>query len=80
MREVREVVAAFVATHPELAEAELKALACELITQPLSEDKLAGVLLLSEYLVDRLNLDDLPMLRGLLAPPRRLERLPLVLA
>ncbi|MDP9400476.1 MAG: DNA alkylation repair protein [Actinomycetota bacterium] len=46
-------MAAFVATHPELAEAELKALACELITQPLSKDKLAGVLLLSEHLVDR---------------------------
>ena len=66
MGEVRKVVAAFVKEHPELAEAELKALACELIAQPLTEDKLAGVLLFSEHLLDHLGLDDLPMLRGLL--------------
>ena len=67
MGEVRKVVAALVRDNPQLGEAELKALACELIAQPLTEDKLAGVLLLSEHLVDRLRPDDLPMLRGLLA-------------
>lgn len=67
MAEIRKVVAAFVKDHPELTEGERKALACELIAQPLTEDKLAGVLLFSEHLIDRLGLRDLPMLRGLLA-------------
>ena len=67
MGEVRNVIADFVRDHPQLAEADLKALACELIAQPLTEDKLAGVLLFSEHFIDRLGLDDLPMLRGLLA-------------
>ena len=67
MGEIRKVVAAAVGDHPELSEAELKAAACQLIAQPLSEDKLAGVLLLSEHLLDHLGLDDLAMLHGLLA-------------
>lgn len=67
MGEVRKVVADFVARHGALSAAELKGLASELAAQPLSEDKLAGVLLLSEHLIDRLGVDDLPMLRDLLA-------------
>ncbi|HEV2057762.1 MAG TPA: DNA alkylation repair protein [Solirubrobacteraceae bacterium] len=67
MGEVRKVVAAFVDDHRDLTELELKALGCELIAQPLTEDKLAGVLLFSEHLIDRLGLDDLPLLRDLLA-------------
>jgi 3-methyladenine DNA glycosylase AlkD len=66
MGEIRKVVNAFVAARPDLTEAPLKAFACELIAQPMSEDKLAGILLLSEHLMDDLGLDDLPMLRGLL--------------
>ena len=67
MAEIRSVVGGFVDAHPELGEGELTTLACELIAQPLSEDKLAGILLLSEHLIGGLTLDDLPMLRGLLA-------------
>ena len=67
MAEIRRVVAAAVGDHPESSEAELKAVACELVAQPLSEDKLAGVLLLSEHLLDHLGTDDLPMLHGWLA-------------
>lgn len=67
MAEIRKVVAAAVGDHTESSEAELKAAARELIAQPLSEDKLAGVLLLSEHLLDHLGTDDLPMLHGWLA-------------
>jgi 3-methyladenine DNA glycosylase AlkD len=66
MAEIRAVVDEFVRDHPDLTESELKAFAQELITQPMSEDKLAGVLLFSEHLMDHLGLADMPMLRRLL--------------
>lgn len=67
MGEIRKIVAGFVKAHPDLHEAQLKVIACELVAQPMSEDKLAGVLLFSEHLISHLGPDDLPMLRGLLA-------------
>ena len=67
MGEIRKIVAAFVVAHPELGDQELTALAFALIAEPLTEDKLAGILLLSEHLVDRLGPGDLPALRELLS-------------
>ena len=65
--EIRSAVAAWLATRPELSTTQLKQLACELIRQPLAEDKLAGVLVLSEHLLGELGTDDLPAFRTLLA-------------
>ncbi|HEX2128230.1 MAG TPA: DNA alkylation repair protein [Solirubrobacterales bacterium] len=67
MGEIRRVVSAYVKGHEDLGDRELKALAYELIAQPLSEDKLAGILLLSEHLMDALDARDLPSFRSLLA-------------
>ena len=67
MREIRSAVAGWLRSHPELSRTEIKDLACELIRQPLAEDKLAGVLILSEHLIDELGVEDLPGFRTLLA-------------
>jgi 3-methyladenine DNA glycosylase AlkD len=42
-------------------------LACRLIEEPLTEDKLAGILALAEILVDELGLDDIPRFGRLFA-------------
>jgi hypothetical protein len=44
----RTAVADWLRRHPELSSAQAKRLSYELIHQPLTEDKLAGVLILSE--------------------------------
>lgn len=54
MAEIRSAVGAWLATRPELSTTQTKHLALELIRQPLAEDKLAGVLILSEHLIDEL--------------------------
>ena len=66
MPEVREVVRAALAGR-DLGPGELKALAHELMRQPLSEDRIAGILILSEHALDQLGPDDLPGFRDLLA-------------
>ena len=67
MREIRSTVAGWLAARPGLTTTEIKQLAFELIREPLTEDKLAGVLILSEHLIDELSVDDLPAFRALLA-------------
>ena len=67
MAEIRSAVAAWLETRPEPSTTQTKRLACDLIRQPLAEDKLAGVLILSEHLIDGLGSDDLPAFRALLA-------------
>ena len=67
MAEIRSTVAAWLARRPELSTTQAKRLAFDLIRQPLAEDKLAGVLILSEHLIDDLGTDDLPAFRTLLA-------------
>lgn len=67
MGEIRSAVRAQLRTRPELSTVQSKQLACDLIRQPLTEDKLAGVLILSEHLIDELRLEDLPAFRTLLA-------------
>lgn len=67
MGEVRGAVRHWLATHPGLSRTQTKQLALELIRQPLSEDKIAGVLILSEHLIDDLGLEELAAFRALLA-------------
>ena len=67
MREIRSAVAGWLGTRPELSTTEIKQLACDLIRQPVTEDKLAGVLILSEHLIDELGVEDLPAFHTLLA-------------
>jgi 3-methyladenine DNA glycosylase AlkD len=62
MADVRDVVNAHVAAH-----GAGRPLAYALIAEPRTEDKLAGVLMLAEHLIDELTAGDLPALRGLLA-------------
>ena len=49
----------------ELTAHERKRLAYRLLAEPLSEDKLAGVILLREHLLDAVGADDLPALASL---------------
>jgi hypothetical protein len=65
MREIRSAVSRWLGAHPELRGKELKALAFELMRQPLTEDKIAGILILAEHLIDELGPDDLPDFRAL---------------
>ena len=65
MAQVRAVVADFVTEHDKVSVDELKGVARELIAQPLSDDKLAGILLLGEHLMDSLDLEDLAWMREL---------------
>ncbi len=65
MGDVRAVVRAWLADRPELSGRAAKALALELIRQPLAEDKLAGILILSEHLIGELGVKDLPAFRRL---------------
>ena len=67
MAEVRSAVGRWLETHPELSRTRIKHFAYELIREPFAEDKLAGVLILSEHLIDELGIDDLPAFRTLLA-------------
>ena len=67
MREIRSAVAGWLNDHSELSTPQAKQLACELIRQPLAEDKLAGTLVFSEHLLGDLSSDDLPTFRTLLA-------------
>lgn len=67
MGEVRSALREWLGDRSELSIVELKAIAYELIRQPLTEDKLAGTLLLSEHILDELGAEDLPALRRLLA-------------
>jgi 3-methyladenine DNA glycosylase AlkD len=67
MREIRGAVVEWLGARPDLSPAQRKRLAIELMRQPLSEDKLAGMLVLSEHTIDELGLDDLPAFRALFA-------------
>ena len=67
MREIRSAVARWLGAHPELRTIRLKGLAFDLMREPLAEDKLAGVLILSEHLIDELSPEDLPAFHTLLA-------------
>lgn len=67
MGEIRAAVRDWLAAAPHLRAAEKKRLALDLIREPLSEDKLAGILVLSEHVLDDLGPDDLPAFRDLLA-------------
>ena len=67
MAEVRSAVNGWLESRRGLSTEATKRVACQLIRQPLAEDKLAGVLMLSEHLIDELALDDLPTFRALLA-------------
>ena len=67
MREIRSAVRQWLASQPELSAEEGKGLAVELMRQPLTEDKLAGMLILSEHLIEDLGPADLPVFHGLLA-------------
>ena len=67
MREIRAAVALWLHAHPEFSAEETRCLALELMREPLSEDKLAGILILAEHLVDELGLEDLPTFRALLS-------------
>ena len=67
MGEIRSAVGGWLGSHPELSTTRIKQLADELIRQPLAEDKLAGVLILSEHVIDDLGIEDLPAFRTLLA-------------
>jgi 3-methyladenine DNA glycosylase AlkD len=64
MADIRAAVRDWLAADPE---ADPRAAAEELMRQPLSEDKLAGILILSEHLIDGLGPADLPGFRALLA-------------
>ena len=64
MAEIRTAVRDWLAAHPD---ADARAAAEELMRQPLSDDKLAGILILSEHLMDELGAADLPRFRALLA-------------
>ena len=67
MGEIRSAVAGWLGRHPGLRTTQVKALAFELIREALSEDKLAGVLILSEHLIDELRVEDLSDFHTLLA-------------
>ena len=67
MRDIRSAVGDWLGRRPELSTMQRKQLAYELIRQPLAEDKLAGVLILSEHVLAELGIDDLPGFRTLLA-------------
>ncbi len=67
MAAIRRAVARWLGSLPELSPTEIKQLAFDLIRQPLTDDKLAGVLILSEHLIDELGTDDLAAFRALLA-------------
>ena len=64
MAQIRAALSDWLTRHPELA---TRTTAFELIREPLSEDKIAGILILSEHLIDELGPDDLPAFRALLA-------------
>ena len=67
MREVRSAVGRWLDAHPELSLRQTKDLVHELLREPVTEDKLAGILILSEHLIDELGVEDLPGFRALLA-------------
>ena len=67
MSEVRSAVVGWLDAHPELSTRQTKRLAVDLMRQPLTEDKLAGILILAEHLIDQLGIEDLPGFRALLA-------------
>jgi 3-methyladenine DNA glycosylase AlkD len=67
MGEIRTAVRDWLAAAPGLTTSETKRLALDLIREPLSEDKLAGILVLSEHVLDDLGPADLPAFRALLA-------------
>ena len=67
MREVRSAVGDWLRARPGLSVSEQKVLAFELMRQPLTEDKLAGILILSEHVIDALTVDDLSDFHTLLA-------------
>ena len=64
MGEIRAALRDWLAARPEAATRET---AFELIREPLSDDKLAGILILSEHLLGELGPEDLPAFRELLA-------------
>lgn len=66
MAEIRSAVGDWLARHAELSPKRTKSLALELMRQRLTEDKLAGMLVLSEHLADELGAGDLPAFRKLL--------------
>src|SRR3712207_1815117 len=67
MAEIRAALRDWLPTLPDRSTPALKRLAHELMHQPLTEDKIAGILILSEHVLDELGRDDLPGFRALLA-------------
>ena len=65
MGEVRTAVRNWLAAQPDLSAAEKKELAHALMRQRLSEDKNAGILILSEHVLSDLGTGDLPAFRRL---------------
>lgn len=67
MREIRAAVGRLLENHPGISRARLKRLAFELIREPISEDKIAGILILAEHLIDDLGAADLRAFHALFA-------------
>ena len=70
MGDTRAAVRDWLASAPPLSPAQLKALAYELIGQPYADDRNAGILVLSEHVLDELGLADLADFRRLFADGR----------